>query len=81
MAKKTFAIDDKLSTTDNLAAYAEILKEMDAQLGDALSQSLASFAAGQVDNAAAIWDALYAALAKSPEATAPEGEARAADRE
>jgi hypothetical protein len=60
---QAFAIDDTLSTSDNLIAYAQLLGAMDAPLGAALARFLASSSTGQPIDIAAIWDALYAATA------------------
>jgi hypothetical protein len=60
-----FAIDDSLGTSDNLAAYARVLEAMDAPLCAALNPYLVSLAAGQPVDAAAIWDALYLAMASA----------------
>lgn len=69
----TFAIDDALGTSDNLAAYARVLEAMDAPLGAALRPFLASLAAGQPVDTAAIWDSLYAAIAPPDPSSAPAG--------
>ena len=61
--KHAFAIDDTSSTSDNLAEFAKLLESMDAPLGAALSPFLASLAAGQPLDPAAVWDALDAATA------------------
>jgi len=76
MAKNNyvFAIDDTLGTSDNLAAYAQLLEAMDAPLGAALSPYLASLAAGQPVDTAAIWDALYAATVPANPDPAPPGD-------
>ena len=66
-----FAIDDALSTSDNLAAYARLLAAMDAPLGAAVTPFLAPLAAGQPIDTAAIWDALYAATAPANPDPAP----------
>lgn len=60
---EVFAIDDKGSASDNLAAFAKVLQAMDEPLGSALNLHLASLASGQPPDAGAIWDALYAATA------------------
>jgi hypothetical protein len=60
---RTFAIDDTLGTSDNLAAYVRLLAAMDGSLGAALSPFLTSLAAGQPVDTGAVWDALYAATA------------------
>lgn len=69
----TFAINDTLGTSDNLAAYAQVLEAIDAPLEGALSPYLASLAAGQPVDTAAIWDALYAAIAPADPHPAPPG--------
>ncbi len=71
---RAFAIDDALSTSDNLAAYAQLLAAIDAPLGTVLRPFLASLAAGQPIDTAAIWDALYAATAPADPDPAPQGE-------
>jgi hypothetical protein len=73
MAKsnRAFAIDDTLATSDNLAAYAQLLEAMDGPLGAVLSPYLASLAAGRPTETAAIWDALYAATALLDSSLAP----------
>ena len=58
-----FAIDDTIGTSDNLAAFKQLIEAMDAPLGKALSPHLAPLAAGQQVDAAAIWNALYVATA------------------
>lgn len=76
MAKRSsaFSIDDKLGTLGNLGNYGRVLEAMDSQLGAALNPQLASLAAGQQVDAAAIWDALYAAMASvDPDAASPDG--------
>ena len=60
---QTFTIDDTLGTSDNLAAYAQVLEAMDALLGETLSSKLAVLATGQAVDTAVIWDALYATIA------------------
>lgn len=76
MAKNnyTFAIDDKLGTAANLVSYAQLLEAMDPALGQALSPYLASLAAGQSVDTAAIWDALYMATASAAPDPAPLGD-------
>ena len=56
-----FSIDDALSTSENLAAYVQMLEATDAQLGAALGRHLERLAAGQAVDTSTIWDALYAA--------------------
>lgn len=69
-----FAIDDTLGTSDNVAAYAQVLETMDAPLGAALGPYLVSLAAGQPVDTAAIWDALYAAMTSAdPDPALPDG--------
>lgn len=68
-ANNAFAIDDLIGTADNISAYAQLLEAMDAPLGTSLSHYLTSLAGGQAVDTAAIWDALYAAMA--PEDPAP----------
>jgi hypothetical protein len=58
-----FAIEDRLGTSDNLDAYSQVLEGLDAELGAALRQYLASIAAGYPVDTSAIWNALYAASA------------------
>ena len=68
MAKKTyeFGIDDALGTSDNLAVFAKQLGKMDAPLAVVLTPHLARLAAGHTPDAAAIWNALFAATAEAP---------------
>lgn len=65
MAKKAyeFGIDDGLGTSDNLVNFAQQLGGMDAPLAATLTPYLARLAAGHTVDAAAIWNALYAATA------------------
>ncbi len=68
MAKKTyeFGIDDVRGTSDNLADFAQQLGKMDAPLAEALTPHLARLGAGHTPDAAAIWNALFAATAEAP---------------
>jgi hypothetical protein len=60
-----FTIGDALSTSENLAAYGQMLEGIDATLGVALRQHLASLASGQSVSTSALWDSLHSALATS----------------
>lgn len=70
-SEDAFVIDDTASTSDNLAAYVQLLKAKDASLAAALSPHLASLANGQEVNAAQIWTALYEATAPVAPPAAP----------
>lgn len=83
MAKKTyeFGIDDALGTSDNLAIFAQQLGKMDAPLAAALTPHLARLAAGHSPDAAAIWNALFAATTEAPgqDLTGPDDDKEAAE--
>jgi hypothetical protein len=60
---QAFVIDDILSTTDNQAAYVQVLERMDSALGTTLGQYLMLLAAAEAPDTTAIWDALYSVSA------------------
>jgi len=61
--KLAYAIDDALSTDDNLAALSAAAASIDANLAAVLEPQLTAWASGEVVDTNALWNALYAATA------------------
>lgn len=61
--KLTYAIDDALSTDDNLAALKTAIEAIDTDLAAILSPQLSALSAGETVDTGAIWNALLAATA------------------
>ncbi len=64
--KLTYAIDDALSTEDNLAALSAAAASIDADFAAVLEPQLTAWASGGGVDTNAVWMALYAATAADP---------------